>query len=152
MCGNVEHREDNAAPTGYQLPPASPKARAPYYQDLQDSISRENAKRLGAEGRKILHDAVLAELAKGPANADCIAARIGASYASIRARVSELADHGLLCRTSSMARGAGGGPQAIVRLATPGEMSGLKQARKAARLEREKRKFAKTLIELGVSI
>ena len=151
---NFEHHEDSAALVDHQPPPAAPKARAPYYQDLQGSVSRENAERLGAKGRKILQSAVLADLANGPANADAIAARLGRDHATIRPRMGELADAGLVCHTAQRARGAGGGggKQMVWRLTRPAEVPGQRAARKAARLEREKRRFAKALVELGVSI
>lgn len=150
--GGFEHHEDSAALAGHQPPPAAPKQRTPYHQDLQGSVSRENAERLGAKGRKILHDAVLAELAKGPTSADEIAQRLGRDHATIRPRLCELADVGLVCHTARRARGVGGGTQMVWRLARPEEIHGLKAARKEARQERDKRKFAKLLVEMGVSI
>lgn len=126
--------------------------RLAYSQDIQGTASKESAERLGASGKNALQVAVLACLRSGPASADAIAKVIGRDHATVRPRLGELADAGLVKLTGETAQGAAGGVQNIWKLSRPDDVESLKAARKAARLEREKRRFAKLLVEMGVSL
>lgn len=125
----------------------------PYSQDIQGSASRLTAEQKGAQSRNADQLAVLRALAEmGPSTPDEVAARLGRDHASLRPRFTELANAGRLILTGETRRGTAGGVANVWRLTRADEVADAKNLRRLARLEREKRRFAKLLVEMGVSI
>jgi len=120
--------------------------------DIQGTASRDTAALKGRASKNADQLLVMRALALGPSSPDKIARALGRDHASMRPRFTELADAGVIALTGERAAGIAGGVSNIWRLARPEEVAELKAVRKAARLEREMRRFSKLLIELGVQI
>jgi hypothetical protein len=120
--------------------------------DIQGTASRDTAALKGRASKNADQLLVMQALGRGPNSADRIALAYGRDHASLRPRFTELADAGAIAMTGERVAGIAGGIQNVWRRARPEEVADLKAERKAARLERETRRFAKLLVQLGVSI
>lgn len=120
--------------------------------DIESRVSRDNATAHDERGATIaLQKRSLAILqARGPMTADQVAADLDHPYANVRPRLNELAVQGRVYALEETGRGANGGKAILWAATPPDKIEAMAARRKAKWLEREQRRFAHLLAEMGI--
>ena len=122
-------------------------------KDIEGRVSELNAKAHDESGATAaLQKRSLAIVqARGPMTADQVAASLKHPYANVRPRLGELASQGLVYALEESGKGVNGGKAILWAATPPDKIEAMAARRKARRHERDMRRFAHLLAELGIT-